>query len=198
MSTLDLTAMDLPPHVHATVLTDRDVVSGEDLAYPVLWCDRVYGVCPRCDEPVDREPDCPVLLNTGVGMGGEIEEISQEHGCGDWLPVTWAELPAGADAEAVEAAAEKMAAQFCLERDDERARIRVQLTKMLRKGLARLAEPLEDGETIEDRRSELGDDDDTEPGLFFDNGQLTAWDYDPDGSGDCIKVSESDLAAGSG
>ena len=106
------------------VLTGRDVVSGEDLAYPVLWCDRTYGACPSCGEPVDREPDCPVRLNDGAGQGGEIEECSQEHGCGEWLSVTWVELPEDADADAVQAAAEEMAAQFCRERDDERARVR--------------------------------------------------------------------------
>jgi hypothetical protein len=92
---MNVDVLELPSGTHAMVLTGRDVVTGEQLAYPVVWVDRSYCTCPRCGEPVARVvEECPVLLDTGAGQGGQIEEWSKQHGCGEWLSVDWEEVAA--------------------------------------------------------------------------------------------------------
>ncbi len=87
---MDIATLDLPANTHATVLTGRDVVTGEPLEYVIVWADRTYLNCPRCTEPVAREIDeCPVALDPGAGPGGQIEETDKRHGCGLWLRVNW-------------------------------------------------------------------------------------------------------------
>jgi hypothetical protein len=67
---LDVDAIALPNGIHATMLTGRDVVTGDQLAYPVVWADRSYDVCPGCHEPVDRVIEQrPAHLDTGAGPG---------------------------------------------------------------------------------------------------------------------------------
>lgn len=99
----------LPAGTHSTILTGRDVVTGEMLAYPVVWADRAYDACPNCGQGVEVVVEqCPVLLNTGAGQGGQIEERSQQHGCGEWLAVAWQQLPDDASAEDILAAAHEL------------------------------------------------------------------------------------------
>lgn len=196
-----LRTLDLPAGTHAGVLTGRDVVSGEQLAYPVVWADRPYGTCPRCRQPVARVVEqCPVMLDTGAGQGGQIQEYSKQHGCGEWLSVDWDEVRPGDQlAEVAEddivAAARLLAARLVAAIASERENIRRRLREDLQDALCRLAGPLEGGETAEDRADEVRTGSEVEPGIYQEGGQWVAWDYDPDGSGDTIAVDESDLAA---
>lgn len=175
---------DLPQGTYATILTGRDVVSRANLAYPVVWTDRPYGTCPRCKEPVDRTPPCPVALDDGAMGGGRIEENSQQHGCGYWLAVDWDEAP---DIEAVPAVAQRLAGHLAGRIYAERARVCIRLIDALREALARRDEPLVD-ETIEDRADEIATGTEVDPGVYINNRWADpsawvwcAWDYDPAG-----------------
>lgn len=98
MAISDINNIPLPPGTHATILTGRDVVTGQQLAYPVVWADRPYTRCPRCGDAVARTVnECPVLLDVGAGQGGAIEEISQQHGCGEWLHIDWCQVTGQAE-----------------------------------------------------------------------------------------------------
>lgn len=195
-----LDTIDLPEGIHAAMLTGRDVVTGEDLAYPVVWADRAYGTCPRCGQPVARiVEDCPVLLDTGAGQGGQIQELDKQHGCGEWLDVDWQEVQAceaagGITADDVTAAAGALAAGLAAEITAERDRIRARLRADLRDALRRLAEPLEPGETPEDRAEDAGTGSEIDPGVCVEDGKWFAWDYDPAGGPEPIIVHASDLA----
>jgi hypothetical protein len=198
---MDIDALELPLGTHAIVLTGRDVVTGEQLAYPVVWADRSDSTCPRCGQPVAQVvAECPVGLNTGAGQDGQIEELSQQHGCGEWLSVDWAEVSATGPLvdpteDDVLATARELAARLADDLTTQRERIRARLRVDLRDGLARLAEPLAEDETAEDRAAEVSAGNETEPGLYLEDGQWLAWDYDPDGSGDTITVYASEITA---
>jgi hypothetical protein len=195
-----LGTLDLPTGTHAAVLTGHDVVSGEQLAYPVVWADRPYDTCPRCRQPVARVVEqCPVMLDTGARQGGQILEYSKQHGCGEWLSVDWDEVRASdrlADItdDDVAAAARLLAARLAETIASKRDHIRMRLREDLQDALRRLAEPLEDDETAEDRTDEVRTGSEVEPGIYQEGGEWVAWDYDPAGSGDTIAVHESDLA----
>lgn len=191
---MDLSNLTLPPHIHAEVLTGRDVLSGEHLAYPVIWADRITDTCDRCHEPIPREEPCPVLLDSGAGQGGLIEEISQQHVCGEWLSVDWREVKVDLDApEAVariEAAAWELAAERTAEIETATGRLRRSLERDLARALKHLGEPL-DGDTPDDRLYDVTTGSETEPGVYLDETdfQWVAWDYEPNGGeGDAIRV----------
>lgn len=178
---------DLPRHVHAETLRARDVVTGQPIAETIVWADRVINQCPLCRQPIDRIVEaCPAHLNAGAGQGGQLQDYSQQHGCGEWLAVTWRAV---ADGESVEFVAAEIAASFTRDLAEERASIRRRLTEELADAMARLAKPLADGETAEERAEEITTGSDTDPGVYRGDGWL-AWEFDPlteDGT-DCITV----------
>ena len=202
MSMIDdlLKQVTLPPRIHATVLTDRDVVTGETLARPVVWADRTYTVCPQCQQPIGGRIDqCPVTLNGGARQGGRIEEWSQQHSCGMWLAVDWREVEVDLDNEdaatRIEQAARKLADERQSELAAERKRVRRSLRQDLRWALAALADPLEPGETPIERIEHVSRGaretwQQYEPGVYLDTaeGVWVAWEYDPEASdgGDTI------------
>jgi hypothetical protein len=106
-----LTQQEMPAHVHYRILTGRDAVTGQHLAVPVLWTDRVRDTCPGCGQHVAVAVDCPVVLDPGAGQGGQVEPVDLTHRCGEWLGVDWTELPDGAGPAAILAEAQAMAAQ---------------------------------------------------------------------------------------
>jgi len=197
---------ELPRGTHAAVLTGCDVVSGMDLAYPVVWADRSYDKCPQCRQSIERVPSCPVVLNTGAGAGGRIEEFSQQHGCGEWLWVDWDEVD---DLENVPVVAQRLADRLgeCI--DNERAKLRAGLITQLRDALARRDEPLDTelGETIDDRVDEVATRSEVDPGVYIENRWADrsewvwcAWDYDPAGldeEGICVRVADLQAAEAS-
>jgi len=184
----------LPPGIHAEILAGRDIVTGGHLAYAIVWADRVGDTCPQCGQPVARVIDrCPVLLDTGAGQGGAIEEWSKQHGCGEWLSVDWF-TAADTSGAAISLCAEALAVAHAEEIRDGRQKIRRRLERNLREALARLAEPLENGETAEDREHEVTTGGEVEPGVFREGSGWLAWDYDPAGDEEGITVRASDLA----
>lgn len=191
---MDLSNLSLPPHIHAEILTGHDVVSGEQLAYPVIWADRITDTCGRCHEPIPREEPCPVLLDSGAGQGGLIEEISQQHVCGEWLSVDWREVKVDLDAPdavaRIEAAAWELATERTAEIETATGRLRRSLERDLARALKHLGEPL-DGDTPDERLYDVTTGSETEPGVYLDetDGEWVAWDYEPDGGeGDVIRV----------
>lgn len=76
--------------VHAEFVEGRSAASGRWRVLPVAWADRENGTCPRCGQPTRIDPGCPVVFDTQDWAGGVVE-VSQQHGCGEWLAVTWAE-----------------------------------------------------------------------------------------------------------
>lgn len=192
MDSLD--TLDLPAGTHARLLTGRDVVTGLQLAYPVIWADRPYDRCPRCDQPVARVVDqCPVTLDTGAGQGGRIGEWDQQHGCGEWLGVAWAEVDGDPTEDDVVTAARQLAEGLAEAIAGQRASVRARLAQDLREAMGRLAEPLEDGETAEERAAEIRTGNEVESGIYLEDGSWVAWDYAPAGDGDTIAVHEADL-----
>lgn len=210
---MDVDDIRLPDGIHATLLTDRDIVTGEMLAYPVVWADRPYSDCPLCGQDIGVEEACPVALNTGAGQGGQIEEWDKTHGCGYWLSVSWREVtaPAGRDTtdddqedqedeevapgigeDDVLTVARELAADREQQIAAEQKKIRGKLRKELAASIARLGEPLGDGESLEDRADEVTTGSETEPGVYCDGGQWLAWAYEPVDS-DPITVDASDL-----
>lgn len=103
--------------IHTDVLTGRDVVTGLQLAYPVAWEERPIRSCPRCGQDVPADPGCPLILNTGAGQGGALEPVTQQHGCGEWLGIAYAEGRDGQDP--AEVAAELRAALQTEDTNDE-------------------------------------------------------------------------------
>ena len=189
----------LPPGVHYTTLTDRDAVTGGTLTRGIVWTDRPYDRCPQCHEPCRREIDtCPVNLNGGAYQGGRLEEWSQQHGCGQWLAVLWEEVAGtGEDGEVTDDdinSAAAAAAEWLREAiDGERQRLRQSLTEDLALTLQRLAEPLDEDETAEDRAEDVRTGHEASPGVYLDGDRWVAWDYDPDGSGDPVTVTATDV-----
>lgn len=98
----------LPAGAHHQVLSGRDVVSGEMHYAHVVWADRVRVECPRCGEPIPATVDVPVVLNMGAGQGGRLDPASQQHGCGEWLGVEWADLEEDASPEEIYIAAREV------------------------------------------------------------------------------------------
>lgn len=195
---IDIHALNLPRHIHATVLTGTDVTTGEQLAYPVIWADRTERNCPRCDQPIEVEVPCPVMLDTGAGQGGRVTDLSQQHGCGEWLGVSSATFDEFDTTQQIEAEAHVLAEARAEEINGEREYMRRRLGAYLRTSLQLRAEPLEDGETQEDRDDEVTTGGEYSPGVYHDGTQWVAWDYDPDPDGDetdVITVTAKDLEA---
>lgn len=197
---MDVDQLNLPKGTHAAVLTDRCKATGIDLAYPIVWADRPYRECPLCGQTIDQVvSDCPVILDAGAG--GAILEWDKKHGCGEWLFVDWRELDEDATDDDVLAAAEKLANDRREEIQEGCRKIEAQLREDLAAAVARLAEPLEPGETREDRLEQVRTGNEIQPGVYLDGadldgegGYLVAWDYHPDGGeGDTITVTVDDL-----
>lgn len=81
------------PTLHTEHLKGRDIVTGQPLDYVVLWLDR-DPICGRCGQDIGTG-ECPVTLSEGAGLGGELMEWSQQHGCGEWNRMDW--VSAGED-----------------------------------------------------------------------------------------------------
>lgn len=187
-----LDTLRLPTGVHATVLSARDIVDGTDLVHFIVWHDRPFGSCPRCDQPIQREPACPVNLNPGAGQGGALEDWDQMHGCGEWLSVRWDEA---ASIDDIENVAATLKSEYQAELAELRDEVRRALAEQLKDVLDELAQPLVDGESEEERRDRLSVRE-TEPGVTVDeNGVALAWDEDPGGDGDSIFVAPEDIPA---
>jgi hypothetical protein len=194
---MDFATLDLPRGTHAAVLSGRDVVTGERLAYPVVWADRPYDTCPGCGQPVNRVVErCPVVLNPGAAQGGRIEEWDKQHGCGQWLSVAWQRV-GGRSGETTEQdildAAGQLADVLAEQVDAAYTRLKARLSADLAEALERLAGPLRDGETHDERVEQLRTGSQIEPGIDIDQGTWLAWDYHPDGSGDVVTVTDADL-----
>jgi hypothetical protein len=216
---MDIAELALPAGVHAAVLTGRDVVTGEPLARAVVWADGIESTCPQCGQPVGMlEELCPVVLNCGAGLGGQLLDRDRRHGCGLWLAVSWQEVvaaredtdPAGEVApgilgEAVLDAARELADQRRQQIAQARAATTERLRADLAEALARLGEPLQDGETPQDRAEEVSTGSEVVPGVYREpgvpgdaegdpGGVWVAWDYEPGGT-DPISVYATDLTA---
>lgn len=117
-----------------------------------------------------------------IDKDGDVQGTrDHQHGCGAW------NMPHSSlrrDAEPTDELLEEMAAEVLAERavrlDQERAEILARLTRELRDAMADDADP----------------GDGMEPGVYReDDGELAAWDYDPDlESGDYITVRASHIA----
>lgn len=90
---MNLAQLELPAHIHVEETGGRDVVSGEIVTAYVVWADRPTPECPGCGQDIGVEqPTAPAMLNMGAGQGGQVEEFSQQHGCGEWVAVAWVVL----------------------------------------------------------------------------------------------------------
>lgn len=185
---VDLGALQLPPGTHAATLTDRVPGTTMDLGWVVVWRDHEYDRCPRCHQEVPREEPCPVVAN-----GCQLESYNLQHQCGEWLGVDWVDLGDDPAEDAILAAARRLAASLADAIVEARARLEKSLRADLGEALARLAEPLDDGETMDDRADEVATGSETEPGVMKDADGWSAWDYNPDGSGDPVVVWPADV-----
>lgn len=196
----NLAQLPLPPHTHAQLLTARDVVDGSQLTHVAVWADRHYDRCPRCHQHINIDPGCPVILNAGAGQGGATQETSQQHGCGYWLNVLFDTVAVDDDDDTavVEHRILDAAKDLATGRGARIEAARDNITAALREDLAaaieRLGEPLEDGETREDREREVLGGTETEPGVYREAGEPRVWAYGPVDDGDPIIVTAADLA----
>jgi hypothetical protein len=188
---IDLAEIALPARMHIDVQTGRDVITGGQIKAYIIWADRTYGQCPRCRQPVPRDPGCPGLLNPGAGQGGQVDAVSQEHGCGEWLSVIW-DFCGEPDLRAVRSLVVSVEAERRRQLESARVALAASLTADLAAAVARLGEPYEEGEDPAVRREEVRTGWDMEPGVYLDlqeSGQWIAWDYDPDGAeGEAITI----------
>lgn len=191
---VDLETLTMPAGVHAAVLQARDITFTRDITTKIIvWADHEYDRCPTCDQPVNRDPGCPVILNDGAPEC-PTQEIDQKHSCGDWLSVAWIALPGDATEDRIKAAATELHDGLTADLDHRRREIRKGLTYDLTDALARLAEPLEGDETAADREAEITSGSEVDAGVCRDDqGRWSAWAEDPDGSGDPIIVTQDDL-----
>jgi hypothetical protein len=181
--------LDLPDGIHATVLRGRDP-NGTMLAVPIVWADRITDRCDQCGEPIAKVVEgCPAVLDAEACAGGQLESTDLQHGCGNWLSVDWRE----ADIDQVTAVAKEMAADRKREIDAEHERIERRLRRDLTAAMARLSEPLDAGETAEERADEVTTGSEIEPGIYHDADQWLAWDYDPASEGDTITVTADEV-----
>lgn len=133
-------------------------------------------VCSGCDKVITVSGPVRWLDKDGDVQGAH----SHQHACGAW------NTPHSAlrrDAEPVPELLEEMAAEVLTERNErlaqERNEIRTRLTRELRDAIVNDADP----------------GDGMEPGIYEDaNGELAAWDYDPDPESDeCITVRAAEI-----
>ncbi len=178
---VDVTGLELPAGVHVQRLTIRHVVHGGPESSVIVWGDRTYRACPRCNEPVAVEVvDCPAFKNPN---DGQVWSTSHQHGCGGWLEVAWGEL--GGDASEAEIMAMVVeVAEWRAERiGEEKVRIRKRLLRELAEAMD--APDLDDALT----GSEV------QPGVFMaDNGHPAAWDYHPTDEDATLIVDPDDVA----
>lgn len=184
---LDRLQAVLPAGVHAIMLTGRDVVSGADLAYPLLWADRTYRFCPGCGQSVDVDlsQDPPAMLDDGACQGGQAQPYSQQHNCGEWLHVDWTILAEDATDETVRNAAIRLANARNTTIDESLLKLQRSLQRDLDQAADRVRQPLADGETITDRLEEVRTGGETVPGIYVQTAdfadddlvgaELTAW-----------------------
>lgn len=179
---LDDVGQRIPGDVHVTMLTDRDVVTREMLAYPLLWSDRPYSQCPRCTEPVDTDltDKPPAILDGGACQGGQVLDIDQKHGCGEWLSVDSESFERDdVTADELVAAAVGLSQQRAAAIEMERVRIIDGLRELLADAYARLTDQVVEGESWEDRVADVCTGSEVEPGVCFENDVLIAWNYHP-------------------
>lgn len=185
-----LDSLQLPPHIHATILTDTDV-HGTHLAVPVVWADRTTSTCPGCEQRVSREvEECPLALDGGAGAGGQIENRDLAHHCGQWLPVLSQVVEVDIDSDdavdQIEQAAAELEVVWWAELQRAKDRVTKRLIRQLRWAMDALSTPLDEGEDPLDRIGRVTDGirdtgEQVEPGLYLDPeaGAFVAWDYDP-------------------
>ncbi len=179
----DVTGTDLtlPTGTHAETITGVDS-DGAHVEYLIVWRDRPFDLCPRCHETVARVIDAPpVLINPGY-VGGQLDQLDLQHGCGCWLTVHWEQ--ADNEIEAVEIAA-RMAVDLQAEIERARRTMLADLRSNLTDALALLADGVDPDDVT--TGSEV------HPGVYREGGRWLAWDFDPDGSGDTITADEDDL-----
>lgn len=124
--------------------------------------------CPRCGQ-LDR-PQAPLIPPSGHA------DWSRQHGCGGW----WAPAQLRVDDLTTEALDQALA-----ELRSEELAAREKVRRRLRSDLARvLAEPGDDREATGDQ---------TQPGVYVEDGQWIAWDYDPFAEGEPITVYADEL-----
>jgi hypothetical protein len=191
----------MPPRTHVAVLRGRDMTTGEPLQEVVVWADRAYAYCPRCGESVPQNVGCPATLNAGAGQGGQLGDWDQQHGCGTWLAVDWVRaVPSayvGEDDELVtpgvtERDVVRAARELADEREVEIEKLRADAAAILRADLQaaldELAEPLGDDESDQERIERLATGTEVNPGVCVEDGQWSAWAYDPAGGDDPVIV----------
>ncbi len=102
----------MPAHIHCEETGGRDVLSGEMVTAYVVWADRATPECPGCGQDIGLIVTTPpAMLNMGAGAGGQVQEFSQQHGCGEWVAVAWVVLEDDVTPERILDAAETLAAE---------------------------------------------------------------------------------------
>lgn len=190
---LEYVTSHLPTGVYVGTVGGRDVVTGQDLVYPVLWTDRPYNRCPLCLQHIDPDltDKMPVLLDVGACQGGRVDAISQQHGCGEWLSVYWTAFERdGVTEEDLIVEANRLSGSRAEVVEAVRADIMETLQARLSRAAARVTEPLDD-ERWEDRVDSVCTGSEVEPGIYYEPGvqgpgELIAWEYDPESDSDLL------------
>ena len=187
-----LDGLELPAGIHAELLAGTDAASSSTISRVVVWVDRPYEECPRCGEPVDRDPGCPAALDGGE-PGGQLVPYTQQHTCGEVLDADFLALDGGdgLTADVVLTAAHDLAQGLT----DATAAERRRITRQLREELTSALLALGDGEDEED----VCTGSEVTPGIYREDGTLIAWAYGPSGDEeDIITVTEHDVRDAAG
>lgn len=185
----------LPEGVRAAQLVGLDY-NNNALEVLVVWSDRATDACLECGRewPV-AVPECPIGVYFVDPSGWQfVESPYQCGGCGRNAYVDWRHTTP----QRLLKDAEELARERQRKIDADRERVRARLSEDLRAALRRLAEPLADGESREDREREVTTGTEVEPGVYraLETDLWTAWDYyGLRGPEDIVAVDETDLDA---
>lgn len=196
---INASELRLPAAIHAAVISERHISTGQLMQRGVVWADRTYRTCETCRQPVPYAVEqCPVTLD----QVGAVREWSQAHcdfngPCGTWQPVLWEAVNGEPTTASMEDAARSLATRRAEVLAGQRTMMTASLRDDLQRALSRIAHP-DPGENAEQAAEAVTTGSDAEPGVYFDahsSGEWVAWDYDPGDESETITVYASDLGA---
>jgi hypothetical protein len=166
------------PMIHTAVLSGVDKATHTPVEHFVVWLN-ARATCPGCDQsdrPVVR--DIPVMVDDR----GDIQAVSQQHGCGSWWGPDWDSIKLGSDDDDDRKAVitHALVRQAEENRSADRQVVKESLESDIRWVLSLVNDTHDpDIEDLDDLRLEMSTGNEANPGVYFDDDKIVAWTYDP-------------------